>query len=214
MSGGAQGDAAALREPWQTLPEQADAATFGIWVFIASEALFFAAFFMAFAYLRILHPHEFALASSRTGLAYGTVNTALLLTSSLTMALATRAAGLDLHRLCVILLATTVALGLAFLTVKGFEYRDDITKHLYPGQDFPIPLAPAQLFFSAYWTITVIHVIHLSFGIVAVGRLALQIGRSALPLASPQMEVTALYWTLVDIVWVLLYPLIYLGGRS
>ncbi len=206
--------AGALREPWQTLPEQADAATFGIWLFIASEVLFFAAFFMAFAYLRIIHPQEFALASSRTGLAYGTVNTVLLLTSSLTMSLATRAAALDLRRLCVGFLVATVALGAAFLTVKGFEYRDDLEKHLYPGPGFPIPFAAAQLFFSAYWAITVIHVIHLSLGLVAVGRLAVLVGRAALPLASPQIEVTALYWSLVDIVWVLLYPLIYLGGRS
>ena len=210
----AEGHTAALREPWQTLPEQADAATFGIWVFIASEALFFAAFFMAFTSLRIIHPHEFALASSRTGLPYGTVNTILLLTSSLTMSLGSRAAALDLRRLCIGFFVATLALGAAFLVVKGFEYKDDIDKHLYPGPGFPIPLAPAQLFFSAYWAITVIHVLHLSLGLVAVGRLVIQVLRRVLPLDSPQVDVTALYWSLVDIVWVLLYPLIYLGGRS
>lgn len=205
--------AEALREPWEELGEQKNASSFGLWIFIVSEVLFFGAFFMAFAYLRIMHSGAFETASSHTGIVYGTVNTAILLTSSLTMGLAVRAAGLDLRRLCVGFLVLTAALGVAFLVVKGFEYADDIEKCLYPGPRFPIPLAPAQLFFSAYWAITVIHVIHLSLGIVVVARIAVELERRALPLTSPQVEVTALYWSFVDMVWVLLFPLIYLGGR-
>ena len=207
--------AAALREPWEDLDEQRQALTFGIWIFIASEILFFGAFFMAYGYLRLLHPAAFKLASSHAELLYGTINTLLLLTSSATMGLAVSAASLGLKRLCERLFIATAGLGLVFLCVKGLEYHADIREGLIPlsGHTFPIDLAATQLFFSAYWIITVIHVVHLSIGIVAVAALAWRIRRGTLPLASPQLEITAIYWTFVDVIWVLLYPLIYLGGR-
>ncbi len=207
--------AAALREPWEDLAEQRRASTFGIWIFVASEVLFFGAFFMAYAYLRLLHPAAFAIASSHAELAYGTINTVLLLTSSATMGLAVSAASLGLARACEQLLASTVGLGLLFLCVKALEYRADIVEGLVPlpGHTFPIDLAPAQIFFSAYWIITVVHVFHLSIGIAAVALLAWRVRHGTLPLASPQFEVTAVYWSFVDVIWVLLYPLIYLGGR-
>lgn len=207
--------AGALREPWEDLDEQRRASSFGIWIFITSEILFFGAFFMAYAYLRILHPAAFKEASGHAELAYGTINTLLLLTSSLTMGIATSAASFDLRRVCLPALAGTVALGLAFLVVKGLEYWADIDDGLYPlpGHTFPIPVPSTQIFYSAYWVITSIHVVHLSVGIVAVGLLGWRLRRGKLPLASPQVEVTALYWSFVDMIWVLIYPLIYLGGR-
>lgn len=202
-----------LREPWERLDEQNDAARFGIWIFLASEVLFFGAFFLAFAYLRILHPASFMLASSKTELVYGTTNTALLLTSGLTMGLALKAAEFRLEGYARAFLATTACLGLSFLIVKGFEYRDDIAKGLVPGVHFALASSATQLFFGAYWIVTVVHLIHLTIGIGLVGRLALVAGRTT-PLASPQIEVTALYWAFVDIVWILLYPLVYLEGLS
>lgn len=205
--------AAALREPWETLPEQKSAALFGMWVFLASELLFFAAFFMAYAYLRTLHPEAFREASSHTDIVYGTINTVLLLTSSLTMVTADRLAALKLARPAVLCLAITATLGLAFLVVKGFEYSKDLDDHLLPGHDFALEPASA-LFFAFYWIVTVVHVIHLSIGIGAVVRLAVAVGRGSLPPRSPQFEITALYWSLVDVIWILLYPLIYLGGRG
>jgi cytochrome c oxidase subunit III len=210
-----QAAAAALREPWEDLAEQRRASSFGFWIFITSEILFFGAFFMAYAYLRTLHPDAFKLASSHSELLYGTINTGLLLTSSLTMGLAVSAASLDLRRISLRLLAATVALGCMFLVVKGLEYKSDIDEGLFPvpGHTFPIDVASAQLFFAAYWMITVVHVIHLSIGIGVVAVLAWRIHRGRLPLASPQFEITALYWSFVDMIWVMLYPLIYLGGR-
>ncbi len=83
-----------------------------------------------------------------------------------------------------------------------------------PGRDFALPVAAAQLFFSLYWAVTGLHAVHLTIGIVAVGRLAVLVERSKLRLPSPEFEVTALYWHIVDLVWIFLYPLLYLGGRS
>ena len=204
---------AALREPWHKLPDQKQAATFGIWVFLGSEILFFGAFFLAYTFLRVLHPDAFELASKHTNVIFGTVNTAILLTSSLTMVLAARAADIDVKNAVLICLALTATLGLAFLVVKGFEYKEDIEEHLVPGRNFALPPA-AQLFWSFYWIVTVVHATHLTIGIVATARLTLDVARDKLPLRSPQYEVTALYWHLVDIIWIVLYPLIYLGGRA
>ena len=172
--------AAALREPWEDLDEQRRTSSFGIWIFIVSEILFFGAFFMAYTYLRILHPDAFKEASSHAELTYGTINTVVLLTSSLTMGLATSAASLDLRRGCVTMLAATAALGTAFLIVKGLEYKADIDEGYYPlpGHSFPLPTPATQIFYSAYWIITVIHVIHLSIGIGAVSSLAWRIRRA------------------------------------
>ena len=205
--------APALREPWDTLSAQKEAATFGIWVFLVSEMLFFGAIFLAYGYLRILHPDAFEEASKHTNVVFGTINTAVLLTSSLTMVLAARAADIKVKGATVTCLGLTALLGLAFLVVKGFEYRQDIDEHLVPGAHFA--LAPAaQLFFALYWIVTVIHAVHLTIGIVAVARLTVEVEREKLPLRSPQYEVTALYWHLVDVIWIILYPLLYLGGRS
>ena len=166
--------APALREPWRTLPDQKQAATFGIWVFLGSEILFFGAFFLAYSFLRVLHPDAFEVASRHTDVFYGTLNTAILLTSSLTMVLAARAADIEVKGAVVISLALTACLGLAFVVVKGFEYKKDIEDGLVPGAHFSLGPA-AQLFFSFYWIVTVVHAVHLSIGIVATGRLAIEV---------------------------------------
>jgi len=226
MSGGEP--EAHLREPWSELEAgpaeefrlQRGGATFGIWVFLASEVLFFAAFFLVYTATRIAHPQAFEAAGARTDIVYGTANTAILLTSSLTMAMASQGAEKAaeqgaFRRLTLGCLAATVALGLAFLVVKGFEYREDIAKHLVPGARFALAQAPAQLFFGFYWLVTLVHATHLGIGLGLVGRLLAKGWRDPrfLP-RNPQVEVTALYWHLVDLVWILLYPALYLPGRS
>ncbi|HSC19507.1 MAG TPA: cytochrome c oxidase subunit 3 [Rhizomicrobium sp.] len=113
------------------------------------------------------------------------------------------------------LLIATIALELVFLVLKGFEYREDLEKHLFPGPHFPLAQRGAQLFFSFYWIITGVHAIHVSFGLIAVGRLAvLSRRRVAWLWGSGSEEATALYWHLVDVIWIILYPLLYLTGRS
>jgi len=204
-----------LREPWQELSRQRQGATFGIWVFLASEALFFGSLLLLYTVDRISHPQAFIMAGRETDIWYGTINTAVLMTSSLTMAVASQAAEADMRRLTIWCLSATVALGMIFLVLKGFEYAEDFDKHLWPGINFALKDPAAQLFFSLYWTLTGVHAIHLTIGLGLIGRLIIMGGRRRIQLReNPQVEVTALYWHLVDVIWIILYPLIYLMGRS
>jgi cytochrome c oxidase subunit 3 len=205
-----------LREPWEYFERQRGAGRFGIWVFLASEVLFFGALMLTYTVYRIDHPLAFAAAGRETNIWYGTINTAILLTSSLTMAVASQAAaaGREFRRLVVSCLASTASFGLAFLVLKAFEYREDLDKHLVPGGQFALRETGAQLFFGLYWLITGVHAIHLTIGIFLVIRLALLGYLDKLQLdENPEIEVTALYWHLVDVIWIFLYPLIYLPGR-
>lgn len=205
----------ALREPWRDLDRQREAATFGLWVFLGSELLFFGGLFLAYTVYRVLHPDAFVVAARETDIVYGTANTAILMTSSLTMVLAVRGAEAGLRRLAMWSLAGTIALGLAFLVVKGFEYAEDIGHGLLPGYDFRLSPPATQLFFTLYWIMTAVHAIHLTIGIGAVTRLLVQGWRGTLPLrTSPAVEATALYWHLVDVIWIVIFPLLYLVGRS
>jgi cytochrome c oxidase subunit 3 len=204
-----------LQPPWKELSRQREGATFGIWVFLASEMLFFGSLLLLYTAYRTLHSEAFIAAGRETDIWYGTVNTAVLMTSSLTMAVAAQAAEADLRRLTLRCLAATVVLGLAFLVLKGFEYAEDIEKNLVPGQSFALKEPAAQIFFALYWIMTAVHAIHLSVGLGLVGRLLIFGGLRRVQLRdNPQVEVTALYWHLVDVIWIILYPLIYLMGRS
>lgn len=206
-----------LKEPWVYFDRQKEAGLFGIWVFLASEILFFGALILTYSVYRVANPEAFAAAARETNVVFGTINTAILLTSSLTMAVASQAsaASAGFRRLIVACLLATAALGVAFLVVKGFEYREDIEKHLVPGAHFALREPATQIFFGLYWLITGIHAVHLTIGIVMVTRLAAIGWRRTTTLDdNPEVEVTGLYWHLVDIVWIFLYPLIYLPGRA
>ena len=164
---------------------------------------------------RSANPEVFTIAGRETDIWYGTVNTAVLLTSSLTMAVAAQAAEAEYRRLTLWCLAGTMALGLAFLVLKGFEYAEDIEKNLVPGSHFVLAEPAAQLFFALYWLMTAVHAIHLTIGLGLIGRLIVFGKLRIIALReNPQVEVTALYWHLVDIIWIVLYPLIYLMGRT
>lgn len=204
-----------LQPPWNELSRQREGATFGIWVFLASELLFFGSLLLLYTAYRIANPDAFIAAGRETDLWYGTVNTAVLMTSSLTMAVAAQAAEADMRRLTIWCLGATMALGVMFLVFKGFEYAEDIEKGLVPGPNFALKEPAAQIFFALYWIMTAIHAIHLSIGLGLVGRLAVFGALRRVQLReNPQVEVTALYWHLVDVIWIILYPLIYLMGRS
>src|SRR6476469_6386559 len=204
-----------LKPPWKALSRQHEGATFGIWVFLASELLFFGSLLLLYAVYRSANAQAFVIAGRETDLWYGTVNTAVLMTSSLTMAVAAQAAEADMRRLTIWCLGATVVLGLMFLVFKGFEYAEDIEKNLVPGANFALKEPAAQIFFALYWIMTSIHAVHLTIGLGLVGRLAIFGAWCVIPLReNPQVEVTALYWHLVDVIWIILYPLIYLMGRS
>jgi cytochrome c oxidase subunit III len=205
--------AAILREPWPDVERQRYGATFGIWIFLVTEMLFFGGLFLSYAVYRTLHAEAFRIASHETAVGYGTANTFILLTSSLIMTIAERAAREGSRRICLIGLVITAGLGATFLAVKGFEYGDDLSKGLFPGPDFPLAPDSTQLFWGLYWVMTVVHAIHLTVGIGVVLVLATLIGRKVIALQTPATEVASLYWHFVDVIWVTLYALLYLPGR-
>lgn len=202
------------REPWDSVRRQREAVTFGTWVFLGSEALLFGGLIAALLISRALHPDAFAQAGRETDVVLGTVNTLLLLTSSLTMAVGAEAARAGLRRLAVRGLALTALLGLAFLVLKGVEWRHDLHDHLWPGEGFRLAAPAARIFFALYWIITALHGLHLLLGIGLAAWLATGAWRGTCALRSPAFEAAALYWHLVDVVWIFLYPLLYLGGRA
>jgi cytochrome c oxidase subunit 3 len=175
--------------------------------------LFFGGLFLSYAVYRSLHPEAFRIASHESDIVYGTANTVVLLTSSLVMTVAERAAGVGLRRLAMRGLLLTAALGVVFLAIKGLEYREDIAKGLVPGPDFPLHPASTQLFWSLYWIMTGVHAIHLTVGVGVVLVFTLLLRRNAVALRSPAVEVISLYWHFVDVIWVTVYALIYLPGR-
>jgi cytochrome c oxidase subunit 3 len=213
-------------EQFSSREQQDFARSFGMWVFIASELLFFGPLLFGYLYLRVHYPQACAAASRHTDFLLGTVNTAVLLTSSLLMALAGQAAEGDKRRRASWLLIATAALGLAFLAVKGFEYHAEFAEHLFPGRGFRPEhggavqdLPGMQLFFVLYFATTGLHALHLTVGILACLALAIGLRRAApagpsAGLSNDAVELAGLYWHFVDLVWIFLYPLLYLVGRG
>lgn len=205
---------AALREPWSDLRMQREGVGLGMWIFLASEMLFFGGLFVSYAVYRSFNEDAFRLASAHTQILYGSINTALLLTSSLTVTIALRAATAELRSLTLVCLGVTAALGIVFLVCKGLEYREDLKEHLFPGPNFPLSPPATQIFWGLYWVMTGVHAVHLSVGIGVVLFVFVLFRRRVVPLQGSTMEGVALYWHFVDSVWIVLYPLLYLGGRS
>lgn len=185
-----------------------------MWLFLASEIMFFAGLFCSYAVYRSFNVEAFRIAGTHTKVIFGSVNTALLLTSSLTMTVALRAATIQNRSLTMRCLGATAVLGLAFLICKGFEYRSDLAEHLIPGAQFPLSPPATEIFWGLYWIMTGIHAIHLTAGIVVVIVIMTLFGRRIIPVQGSTMEGVALYWHFVDSVWIVLFPLIYLVGRS
>jgi cytochrome c oxidase subunit III len=205
---------AAIQEPWPDLALQRQGVGVGMWIFLMSEILFFAALFCTYAVYRSFNEEAFRIAGEHAALPYGAANTLILLTSSLTMTIALRSATMRMRRLTLIFLVVTAVLGLAFLGVKGAEYYDDVAKGLVPGSGFLLSPPQTELFWMLYWVMTGIHAIHLSAGVLIVAAVALLFGRRVLPVQGSTVEGVAIYWHFVDSVWLVLFPLLYLVGRS
>ena len=206
----------ALAEQFTEMPQQREASVLGMWTFLATEILFFGAMFMAYITYRSIYPQAFAEASKHTVVLYGTINTAILLTSSLTMVLAVHAAEENRLEWVVRYLVFTILLAVGFLVVKGLEYHEDLMEHLWPGPGFKPGLPPqAQIFWFLYWSMTGLHALHVTIG---VGLLSVMTWMAHRRKFSAQyynpLDVSALYWHFVDIVWIFLYPLLYLINRS
>ncbi|HNP71356.1 MAG TPA: cytochrome c oxidase subunit 3 [Kouleothrix sp.] len=190
----------------------------GMWIFLATEVMFLGGLFAAFAVYRYSYAEAFREASRHLYASLGALNTAVLLCSSLTMALAVRAAALGRRGWLVGLLAATMLLGLGFLGIKATEYYLDFQEHLVPLRGFGFAYEGAdprraQLFFDFYFAMTGLHALHMLIAIGWVGVVALLAWRGRFSAAySTPVEVAGLFWHFVDIVWVFLFPVLYLVG--
>jgi cytochrome c oxidase subunit 3 len=207
----------ALAHQFDDLAQQREAATLGMWVFLVTEILFFGGLFAAYTVYRNWYPEAFAAASHELDVALGTINTAVLITSSLTMALAVHAAQVGQRRLLLIFLAATTLLGAVFLGIKGIEYYHKFVEHHVPGPGFVFEAAHAQhaeIFFSLYFVMTGLHALHMIIGIAIMSVMMWISWRGAItPDYYSPIEISGLYWHFVDIVWIFLFPLLYLLGR-
>lgn len=193
--------------------EERETDTLGMWVFLATEVLFFGVLFFAYVTTRLHYGEAFAAASRHTDITLGSINTGVLLTSSLTMALAVRSVSLGAQRAAGWFLVATMALGATFLTLKGLEYTHEYHEHLVPWLDFafdPAQRTGARLFFYLYFVMTGAHAVHLIIGLCLVGFMLTRLSRASVA----ALEITALYWHLIDIIWIFLYPLLYLVSRT
>ncbi len=197
-----------LHEPFIDARQQHDASSLGMWTFLASEVLLFTGLLTAFAARASIHGDAFRrMSHEHMHVALGTLNTAMLLTSSLTMALAVhraRESGARPRGL----LGATALLGMVFLAIKGHEWFLAFGEHLAPWDPGAALQADERLFFVLYFVLTGVHALHLLIGVGAV--LWIATARAA----PNTIEMTGLYWHLVDIVWLFLFPLFYLMGAG
>ena len=201
---------------YATPAQQRDAVTLGMWAFLATEVLFFGALIAGYFNYRIWFGAEFIAAARMTKVVFGTVNTAVLLTSSACMAMAVTTHEAGSKRAPVLWLLATALLGLAFIGIKGVEYWLEYQEHLVPALNFDVHRlgGVAEIFFMFYFCATGLHAVHLLIGIGLVTWLAIWIGTGRINRASSTTRLIGLYWHFVDIVWIFLFPLIYLAGRS
>lgn len=207
-----------LQEQYDDPVQQRESATLGMWMFLATEILFFGVLFASYTISRVLHPQGFAVASRHTDVLLGSIETAVLLTSSCLIMLGVRAIKLNQRSWGFSLLLTTAALGVTFLVLHGFEYYREYTEQLVPGINFDqqgVYARAVELFFCLYYFITGFHSLHVLVGVIIIGVLAVRVRRGAFgPRRYTTLELAGLYWHLVDIVWIFVYPMIYLDGRS
>lgn len=204
------------------LAQQKEAGTLGMWAFLGTEVMFFAGAFLGYSVYRSYYFEAFVAASIQENWIIGALNTCVLLVSSLTVALAVHAAQTDNRKGILRYLGATIVLGVVFLGVKAYEYTHLIHEGLFPGAWHPSPEAippqfnsGAQIFFSFYFAMTGLHALHMIIGIGVIGYIMWMAYRRQFTREyyNP-VEITGLYWHFVDIVWIFLYPLLYLVDRA
>lgn len=210
----------ALRVQFDTAAQQKSASSLGMWIFLITEVMFFGGMFLAYALYRSSYPEIFAVASSSLDVYIGAFNTIVLLCSSFTMVMAVRAAQLGQRRAIVIFLIFTLLLGGAFLGIKGYEWNQKFQEHHVPGQTFHLEGIPAeaqghaQLFFSLYFAMTGLHALHMVVGVGLLIYLILMTRRGIFTAEyMTPVDMIGLYWHFVDIIWIFLFPLLYLIDR-
>lgn len=207
-------------EPFAGPAQQKQAADMGLWIFLGTETMLFGGLFFGFFVYRYSYAQGFAEAARHLDLLLGAVNTALLLSSSFVVACAVVAARLRRPTATALLLLATAALGAAFLAVKGYEYHQEISRGLAPflEQPFRYPgahRAAAALFYNFYFAMTGLHALHLGLGILVLLGVAGATASGMLTAHMPRRVMAAgLYWHFVDVVWVFLFPVLYLIDRG
>ncbi len=203
-----------LKFHYASLGQQTSGALLGMWVFIATEVLFFGALFALYATYRTEYPHAFALAARHTDLDLGTIGTYVLLTGSFLVALAVGAIRADRNRLAAWLLWGAAFLALAFLAVKFTEYGHHFSEGIYPGPYYrydKLPLRGAHLFFTLYYLMTGLHAIHVTGGFILLTILGFKAHDGTYNAAyHTPLELGGMYWHFVDVVWLFLWPFFYL----
>ncbi len=197
------------------MAQQLEASVLGMWVFLVTEIMFFGGLFMAYIVYRSMYPEAWLAGSRELDEVLGGLNTVVLICSSLTMVLAVRAAQVGSRKGQIVNLILTIGFGITFLVVKYFEYAAKFEHHLVPGANFdPTRDQAQQLYFSLYFMMTGVHALHMVIGIglmLVILRMAWK-GRFSPEYFGP-LEISGLYWHLVDIVWIFLFPLLYLIGK-
>ena len=204
---------------FEDLEQQHTTSTFGMWVFLATEILFFGGLFTGYLVYRILY-HQAWVDASTLGMQYwkGTTNTVVLICSSLTMAMGVHSAQVGKRKLLVVFLILTMILGCTFLVIKGFEYHHEYVEHHVPGPNFSFPESTdarhAELFFALYFIMTGLHTLHMIIGVGAVAVITwLGWKGHYTPEYYNPVENVGLYWHFVDVIWIFLYPLLYLVSQ-
>lgn len=196
--------------------QQYQASSLGMWLFLVTEIMFFGGLFLGYAIYHVQYPEAFVQGSHHLDIGLGAFNTVVLIGSSLTMVLAVHAAQVSNRGKQVLYLILTIIFGSIFLGVKAIEYGHKFHEHLVPGPHFHMEGASQgiQLFFALYFAMTGMHAVHMIIGIVMLGVLTFfaHKGRFHKAYYTP-MEMIGLYWHFVDIVWIFLFPLLYLIGR-
>jgi len=211
-------ETSALAHHFDSLEQQKEASTLGMWLFLVQEIMFFGGLFMCYLLYRWKDSEAFAAGSHELSITLGGFNTVVLIGSSLTMALAVWGAQQAKRKFTTLMLILTLLLGGIFVGVKGYEYSAHIHEGLFPGSMFTYvhhenpQLTPGiQLFMTFYFTMTGLHALHM---IIGAGLLLWFIKRTWRGDFGPEyyspVEIMGLYWHFVDIVWIFLFPLLYL----
>lgn len=184
----------------------------GMWLFLFTELLLFGGMFFLYSVYRFTHQQDFHIAAKELNTLIGTFNTAILLTSSLTMALSIAAIQKGKISVSIFFQLLTILLGIGFMINKYFEWMHHINLGLYPGGDVLLSKGPGQvLFFGLYYTMTGLHGLHVLIGASVIGTMTVFTVRGVItPDNYTKLEIAGLYWHLVDIIWIFLFPLFYL----
>ncbi|PNG15082.1 cytochrome c oxidase subunit 3 [Stutzerimonas stutzeri] len=206
-----------LAEQFSTASQQREATYLGMWLFLSTEIMMFGALFLVIGYYRLHYPQPVAEAVHHLHFVLAGCNSALLLTASLCMSLVVKASRQEYHRHVQLWLVLAALLGLGFLGLKGFEYAWEYREGLLPGSPNESPLTNpgSRLYMVIYLFSTALHALHVSIAVVlALGMAArIHFGHMKLPERAITLEMVGLYWHLVDVIWILLYPALYLLGR-